>query len=158
VDHAIKIVVDSGRFIGGPEVEKFENFLADMIGTNFAVSVSSGTDALLSSMMAIGIGPGDEVITSPFTFFATAGAIARTGATPVFADINENTFVLDPPGTLSKVTKATKAIIPVHLFGLTAPVEPYFDGNIPVIEDAAQALLSEGIEGAAGSIGIAGCF
>ena len=158
VDKAIKDVVDSGRFIGGPAVQEFEAGFADMIGVGHAVSVSSGTDALLSAMMALGLGPGDEVITSPFTFFATAGSIFRTGATPVFADILPDTFELDPASVMDRTTPRTKAVVPVHLFGLTAGVQPYIDAGLTVIEDAAQAVLSRGPEGPAGGIGRVGCF
>lgn len=158
VDQSIKAVIDTGGFIGGPKVQGFEVEFADMIGTQDAISVSSGTDALLSAMMALRIKAGDEVITSPFTFFATAGSIYRTGATPVFADIMPDTFELDPASVMSRITPRTKAVVPVHLFGLTAPVQPYLDAGLTVIEDAAQAVLSRGIEGPAGGIGRVGCF
>ncbi len=158
VDQAINEVVDSGRFIGGPAVERFEQEFADLVGTRFAVSVSSGTDALLSTMMAMGIGSGDEVITSPFTFFATAGSIVRTGAVPVFADILPDTFELDPDSVMQRVGRRTRAVIPVHLFGRMAQVEPYLDAGLTVIEDAAQSVLARGPEGSAGGVGSAGCF
>lgn len=158
VDLAIKEVIDSGRFIGGPAVQGFEAGFADMIGVKHSVSVSSGTDALLSAMMALGICPGDEVITSAFTFFATAGSIYRTGATPVFADILPDTFELDPASVMERITPRTKAVVPVHLFGLTTEIQPYIDAGLTVIEDAAQAVISRGPEGPAGGIGRVGCF
>lgn len=137
IDAAIKRVIDSGVFIGGPELIAFESELAAAHDTRHAIGVSSGTDALLATVMALGIGPGDEVVTTPFTFFATAGCIARVGARIVFADIDPVTLALDPRAALAACTPRTKAIIPVHLFGAAAalPAAP-----CPVIEDSAQRI------------------
>src|SRR6184192_1445597 len=117
IRRAIDEVCDAQALILGPHVEKFEKNLADYCGTKHAIGVSSGTDALLCSLMAIGIKPGDEVICPTFTFFATAGSVARLGAKPVFIDIDPGTFNIDPGLITAKITKNTKAIMPVHLFG-----------------------------------------
>ncbi|MFH0899311.1 MAG: DegT/DnrJ/EryC1/StrS family aminotransferase [Pseudomonadota bacterium] len=134
---AIGRVVDSGHFIMGPEVQAFEQELASAVRAKHAVGLSSGTDALLVAMMALGIGPGDEVVTTPFSFFATAGAIVRVGAKPVFADIERASFNLDPAAAAAACGPRTKAIVPVHLFGrvATIPAVP-----VPVVEDAAQSI------------------
>jgi dTDP-4-amino-4,6-dideoxygalactose transaminase len=146
---AIARVVDGGKFILGPEVERFEAAVAAAIGARYVIGVSSGTDALLVALMALGVGPGDRVVTTPFSFFATAGAISRLGARPVFADIDPATFNLDPAAAVAAVDRATKAIVPVHLFGRTAPA---IATTVPVLEDAAQSI-------AAGKLsGIAGCL
>ena len=137
IDAAIKRVLDSGMFIGGPEVTAFEAELAAAHGARHAIGVSSGTDALVATLMALGIGPGDEVVTTPFTFFATAGCIARVGARIVFAEIDASTLALDPQAALAACTPRTKAIIPVHLFGATAPLPA---AACPVIEDSAQRI------------------
>ncbi|MGB7158604.1 MAG: DegT/DnrJ/EryC1/StrS family aminotransferase, partial [Tepidisphaeraceae bacterium] len=141
---AIDEVCDQQALILGPTVERFEKNLADYCGTKHAIGVSSGTDALLCSLMALGVGAGDEVICPAFTFFATAGCIARLGAKPVFCDIDPATFNLDPASLKAKVTKQTKAIMPVHLFGQVARMEPINEiacaYEIPVVEDAAQAI------------------
>jgi len=159
---ATRRVYEAQRFILGPEVEQLEEQIAGYCQTSHAVGVSSGSDALLISLMAAGIGPGDEVITSPYTFFATAGAIARLGAKPVFVDIEEDTYNIDPEGIDQKVTKRTKAIIPVHLFGQCCNMDPIFEvahgHNILVIEDAAQAIGAEYKGRRAGSMGEMGCF
>src|SRR5213592_58417 len=136
-------VVESGRFILGPNVQAFEQEAAQFLGVPRAVGVANGTDALVLALDAMGIGPGDEVICPAFTFYATAEAIARRGATPVFADIDPVTLNLDPAEVERRVTKQTKAIMPVHLFGRPAPD---FSGlGLPVIEDAAQAFGAAGI-------------
>src|SRR5216110_358820 len=115
---AMTRVCDSQRFILGPEVDALETELAAMLGIRHAIAVSSGTDALLLALMALGIGPGDEVVTSDYSFFATAGAVSRLGATPIFVDIDLRTFNVDVDAVERAVTARTKAIIPVHLFGL----------------------------------------
>src|SRR5690606_14645670 len=116
IDAAIARVIDSAQFIGGPEVSAFEVELAAAAGAGHAVGVSSGTDALLCALMALGVGPGDEVVTTPFTFFATVGAIARLGARPVFADIDEDSFNLDPALAAAACSSRTRAVMPVHLY------------------------------------------
>jgi dTDP-4-amino-4,6-dideoxygalactose transaminase len=136
VERALARVLDSGAFIGGPEVEGFERELAAALAVRRVVGVSSGTDALLAVAMALGWGSGDEVVTTPLSFFATVGAIARVGARPVFADVDDR-LLLDPHAAAAAVTPRTRAILPVHLFGLTA-AHPRVD--VPVIEDAAQAI------------------
>ena len=146
---AIGKVVDSGRFILGPDVEKLEAALAATTGAKHAIGVSSGTDALLVALMALGVGSGDTVVTTPFSFFATAGAVARLGAKPKFVDIDPATFNLDPAAAAAAVDSSTKAIIPVHLFGRAAPIP---QTSVPVIEDAAQSI------GASKLGGIAGCL
>jgi dTDP-4-amino-4,6-dideoxygalactose transaminase len=146
---AITRVVDGGGFILGPEVESFEEELATVLGTRRAVGVSSGTDALLVALMALGIGAGDEVVTTPFSFYATVGCIARLGARPVFADIDAATFNLDPQAAIAACTASTRALIPVHLFGRPARLPTV---SIPVVEDAAQAI------GACKVAGIASCL
>ena len=155
-------ICDSQRFILGPVVEKFEKSLAAYCGTGFAVGVTSGSDALLISLMAEKIGAGDEVITTPFTFFATAGAIARTGAKPVFVDIDPRTFNIDPAGIEAAVTPRTRAIIPVHLFGQCADMDAVNavaqKHNLVVIEDACQSIGAEYRGRRAGSMGDYGAF
>src|SRR2546423_7680064 len=123
IRRAIDQVCDEQALILGPHVEQFEHHLAEYCGTKHAVGVSSGTDALLCALMAIGIKPGDEVICPAFTFFATAGSIARLGATPVLCDVEYGSFNLDPEQVRKKVTKKTKAIMPVHLFGQVAKMD-----------------------------------
>jgi dTDP-4-amino-4,6-dideoxygalactose transaminase len=135
--------LESGRFIFGPEVEAFEQEAAALLGTQETVSCANGTDAIVLVLDAMGIGPGDEVICPTFTFYATAEAIARRGATPVFADIDPVTLNLDPADVERRITKQTKAIMPVHLFGRPAPDFSSF--GLPVIEDAAQAFGAGGI-------------
>ena len=159
---AFERLVLSGQFVLGAEVEAFERQLAACCETKHAVGVSSGTDALLLAMMALDIGPGDEVITSCFTFFATAGGIARLGAKPVFVDIDPTTFNLDTDKIEAAVTSQTKAIIPVHLYGQVADMEAVTETarrhDLKVIEDAAQAILARDGNQIAGSIGDVGCL
>ena len=143
-------VLESGRFIFGPEVEGFEREAADYLGVPHAVGVANGTDALVLSLEAMGIGTSgngaaDEVICPSFTFYATAEAIARAGATPVFADIDPVTLNLDPEDVARRITKQTKAIMPVHLFGRPAPLAELAALGLPMIEDAAQAFGADGI-------------
>lgn len=159
---AIARVCDSQRFILGPDVALLEQDLAERLEVEHAVAVSSGTDAILATLMALGIGPGDEVVTTPYSFFATAGCIARLGATPVFADIDPRTYNLDPAAAAAAVSPATRAIMPVHLYGLAADMDPLVDlaaaRGIPLIEDAAQAIGARYRGRLAGTIGTAGCF
>lgn len=161
-------VIESQRFILGPEVETLEREIAEFSGTRFGVGVSSGTDALLLSLMAMQISSGDEVITTPYTFFATAGSISRVGAIPVFVDIDPRTYNINPALIEEKITSKTKAIIPVHLFGQCADMKPILDvsrkHDLIVIEDAAQAIGAEyggmgnGNAYRAGKMGHFGCF
>ncbi len=159
---AVREVFDDQWFIMGPKVKECEAQIAEYCRCQAAVGVSSGTDALLIALMAEGIGPGDEVITTPYTFFATAGSIARTGATPVFVDICPKTFNMDPSQLEQRITERTKAIIPIHLFGQCAAMDPILEiagkHDLLVIEDAAQAIGSEYKGRRAGSIGHYGCF
>ena len=159
---AVEEVLDSQVCVLGPKVAELEKWIAALSETQFAVGVSSGTDALLASLMALEIGPGDEVITTPFTFFATAGSIARTGATPVFTDIDPHTFNLDPSRIREAISPRTRAIIPVHLFGQMCDMDPIMqiaaEYGLEVIEDAAQAISATYKGRRAGSIGTLGCF
>lgn len=159
---ACERVLRSGHFIQGGEVEAFERECAAMLGSRHAIAVSSGTDAILVALMALGIGPGDEVICPSFTFFATAGCIARLGATPVFADIDAATFNIDPADVVRRITPRTKALIPVHLFGQTADMETLLAltraHNLAVIEDSAQALGSLRHDRFAGTFGDCGTY
>jgi dTDP-4-amino-4,6-dideoxygalactose transaminase len=158
----INEVLDSQRCIGGPKVEEFEKAVAALSDCKYAVGVTSGTDAILNCLMSLEIGPDDEVITTPFTFFATAGCIARVGAKPVFVDIEPKTYNINPDLIEPAVTDKTKAIMPVHLFGQMAEMEPIMaiaqKHNLAVIEDAAQSISSTYKDKKAGSIGAAGCF
>ena len=162
IDAAIARVVDSQRFVLGPVVQRCEAAIGAYVGSAHAVGVSSGTDALLMALMAEDIGPGDEVVTTPFSFFATAGAIARLGARPVFVDIDPVTFNIDPALIEGRITARTRAILPVHLFGQMAEMAPVTEiarrHGLVVIEDAAQAIGARHDGGNAGSAGHYGCF
>jgi dTDP-4-amino-4,6-dideoxygalactose transaminase len=162
IDSAVAEVFESQHFILGPAVERCEKAVAAYSSCAHGIGVSSGSDALLACLMAESIGTGDEVITTPYTFFATAGAIARLGATPVFVDIDPRTFNIDPNQIRAKITAKTRAIIPVHLYGQMADMEPIMslseEYGLTVIEDAAQAIGAEYQDRRAGSIGHYGCF
>jgi dTDP-4-amino-4,6-dideoxygalactose transaminase len=155
-------VIRSGRYILGPEVTALEQEVAEYIGVEHAIGVSSGTDALLVALMALGIGRGDEVITTPFTFFATGGCIARVGATPVFVDIRPDTFNIDVDQVAAAVTTRTRAILPVHLYGQACDMEGLVEvarkHDLQIIEDAAQAIGTRSPMGPVGSLGAYGCF
>jgi dTDP-4-amino-4,6-dideoxygalactose transaminase len=162
LDIAIKEVIDSGAFAGGPFVEKFERDFAAYCGASYAIGVGSGTEALWLALLACGVGVGDEVITVANTFMATAEAITYCGARPVFVDVNESTYTMDPAGLEDALTPRTKAIIPVHLFGHPVDMDPILEfagkHNLRVIEDAAQAHGAKYNGQTAGTIGDAGCF
>ncbi|MBM3769964.1 MAG: DegT/DnrJ/EryC1/StrS family aminotransferase [Acidimicrobiia bacterium] len=155
-------VCDSQQYINGPEVEALETELANMLSVPHAVAVSSGTDALLLALMALDVGPGDEVVTSTYSFFATAGAIARVGATPVFVDIDPVTYNVDPQALAAAITPRTKAVIPVHLYGLSADLDAIVGEaagrGVAVIEDAAQAIGATYKGRPVGRFGTFGCF
>ena len=162
IDSAIEKVIEKTEFILGPEVSSFESEIASYCNTKYAVGVASGTDALHLSLIACGIKPGDEVITTPFTFIATAEVITLIGAIPVFADIEPTTYNLSPAKIAEKITSRTKAILPVHLFGQPCDMDPILElarkHNLKVIEDCAQSLGAEYKGKEAGSMGNAGCF
>ena len=170
IDTAIKRVLNSGNFIGGREVERLEKEIAKFCGVKYAIGVNSGTDALFLSLKALGIGPGDEVITTPFTFIATAEVIANLRAKPIFVDIDPRTFNINPLKIEKKITKKTKVIIPVHLFGQMADMDEIMriarKYKVFVVEDAAQAIGAEYGSASspqvkrkkAGSIGDLGCL
>lgn len=159
---AFQEVVRSGQYILGPEVEAFEAACAAYLGVRHAIGVSSGTDALLVALMALGVGAGDEVVCPAYTFFATAGAIHRTGARPVFADVLPGSLNLDPASMARAITARTRAIVAVHLFGDCAPMDEILAiadaRGLPVIEDAAQAFGAEHAGRRAGALGRMGCF
>jgi dTDP-4-amino-4,6-dideoxygalactose transaminase len=159
---AVDRVFDSQQFVLGAEVQALEEEIARYSQTKFAIGCASGSDAVLLALMSCGVGAGDEVITSPFSFFATASTITRLGARPVFVDIDERTFNLNPSLVDAAFTGRTKAIVPVHLYGQCAEMDPLIElsqqRNIPVIEDAAQAIGAEDRSRRAGSMGTIGCF
>jgi len=159
---AIQQVLDSCAFAGGPFVEQFEKEFASFCQCEYAIGVGNGTDAIWLSLLALGVGPGDEVITVPNTFIATAEAISFCGAKPVFVDVDEKTYTLDPAFLEAAITPQTKAIIPVHLFGQTADMDSIMEiaraHGLFVIEDACQAHGAEYKSRAAGSMGDSGCF
>lgn len=162
IKKAIMDIVESGHYIMGPNVKAFEEEIAEYLGVKHAIAVANGTDALVLTLDALGIGPGDEVITSPYTFFASAECISRVGAKPVFADIDPETLNINPEEIEKKITEKTKAIIPVHIFGravemdkITALAEKH---GLYVVEDACQAIGSEINGRKVGTIGKAGCF
>jgi dTDP-4-amino-4,6-dideoxygalactose transaminase len=161
-DQAIRRVIDSSAFAGGPFVTKFEEEFATFCDCDHAIGLGSGTEALWLTLLALGIGQGDEVITVPSTFMATAEAISYCGATPAFVDIDERTYTMDPAALEAAITEKTKAIIPVHLFGQPADMDPIIEiarnHKLFVIEDAAQAHGAEYKGRKAGTIGDAGCF
>ncbi len=162
IDSSLARVIASQRFVLGPVVRKCEEAVAAYVGCAYGVAVSSGTDALLVALMAEDIGLGDEIVTTPFSFFATAGAISRVGAVPVFVDIDPVTFNIDPALIEDRITSRTQAILPVHLFGQMAEMAPIMEiarrHGLVVIEDAAQAIGARHDGQRAGSVGRYGCF
>jgi len=162
IERRVAEVVGTGRFVMGAALEEFESAFAREVGVSHAVGVSSGTDALLVALMALGVGPGDEVITSPFTFFASAGVVARLNAVPVFVDIEPGTFNLDPGKLEAAITEKTRAIQPVHLYGQCADMDTIGEiavrRGIPVLEDACQAVGARWKERPAGSLGSCAAF
>ncbi len=155
-------VFEAGRFVMGPANDEFEKAFAREIGVDHAIGVTSGTDALLVALMALGVAPGDEVITSPFTFFASAGVVARLNARPVFVDIDPATFNMDPQRLEDAITPRTRAIQPVYLYGQCAEMRPILEistrRRVPVLEDACQAIGAKDGEGRAGSLGSLAAF
>jgi dTDP-4-amino-4,6-dideoxygalactose transaminase len=159
---ALQDVLDSGNFVLGPDVKMLEQEVAAYCGCRYGVGVASGTDALRLSLAALGIGPGDEVITTPFTFVATANTISHSGARPVFVDIDPRTYNIDPDAVAAAVTARTKAIVPVHLYGQPADMDALAaiaqQHGLAIIEDAAQAIGAEDRSRRAGSVGAVGCL
>lgn len=159
---AVERVMESQNFILGSEVQDFETEMAAMLACRYAFGCASGSDALLLALVALGIGSGDEVITTPFTFVATGGSIARVGARPIFVDIHLGTYNLDPDQVKNAITPKTKAVIPVHLFGLPAPMNEIVkiarSNGLAVVEDAAQALGARYGQAFVGNLGDVGCF
>ncbi len=160
IERAILAVVHDQRFILGPEVSELERELASYLGVKHAVGVSSGSDAILLALLALELRPGDEVITSAYSFFATAGAIVRVGATPVFVDIDPASYNLDPEAVARRLTPRTRALLPVHLFGRAAELTRLAEvaPGLPIIEDAAQAIGAEHAGRRVGGLGRIGCF
>ena len=162
IDAAIKEILLSGQFILGPAVRELEEKVAAYCGCKYGVGVASGTDALRLTLTALGIGPGDEVITTPFTFIATANTISHCGARPVFVDIDPRTYNIDPAAIEAAITERTKAIVPVHLYGQPADMDPIMElaeaHGLYVVEDAAQAIGARYKGRRVGSIGHVGCF
>ncbi len=162
MDRAVLAVLESCHFILGPEVKQLEQRMIELCRTKYAIGTASGTDALLLALRAVGVKPGDEVITSDFSFFASAGVISRLGARPVFVDIEPDSYNIDPKLIEAAITPRTRAIVPVHLYGQMADMDPIMEiarrRGIKVIEDAAQAIGAEYKGHRAGSIGDLGCF
>lgn len=162
LEEAFRRVLHSGHYVLGPEVEALERECATYLGVKHCIGVSSGTDALILALMTLGIGPGDDVVCPTYTFFATAGAIWRVGARPVFCDIHPTCYNCDPRSVSKVITDKTRAIIPVHLFGQCAELTPILkmtaEKGIFVVEDAAQAIGAGSSAGRAGSMGSLGCF
>ncbi len=162
IREAINRVCDSGRFVLGPDVAELEAELARMLDVPHVISCASGSDALLLALMALDVGPGDEVIVPSYTFFATASAVTRLGATPIFADIDPVTYLVDPRDIEKKISSRTRAIVPVHLFGRTADMDAIAPiaakSGLPIVEDAAQSILSTWHGRCSGSLGDVGCF
>jgi dTDP-3-amino-3,4,6-trideoxy-alpha-D-glucose transaminase len=155
---AVARVLDSGRFILGPEVEGFEREMASYCGAAHGVGVANGTEAITIALRAMGVGPGDEVLVPSFTFYASAEAIPATGATPVFCDVDPQTFCINAETVAEALTPRTKAVIAVHLFGNVAPVAEIEELGVPVLEDAAQAAGSRSADGRPGALGTAATF
>ncbi len=159
---AIDRVCDSGRFVLGPDVMALEEELAKALGVPHAIGCASGSDALLLALMALGVGMGDEVILPSYTFFATASAVTRLGAVPIFADIDPTTYLMDPEEVRRKVSRRCRAIVPVHLFGRTADMDALLPiaeaAGVPIVEDAAQSILSTWRDRCSGGLGDVGCF
>lgn len=162
IQDAVARTLESQQFILGPEVEAFEKEVGALTECSFSIGCASGSDALILALLALEIGPGDEVITAPFTFFASAGSIARVGAKPVFVDIDPQTFNLSPQAIPSAITPRTRAIMPIHLFGLSADMNKIHKvasaHRLPVVEDAAQAIGARYEGHPIGSLGLMGCF
>ena len=162
IREAILRVCDSGKFVLGPDVSELESELAKALDVPHVISCASGSDALLLALMAVGVGAGDEVICPSYTFFATASAVTRLGATPIFADIDPVTYLVDPRDVERKISTRTRAIMPVHLFGRTADIDALGPiaarAGVPLIEDAAQSILSTWHGRCSGSLGDVGCF
>ena len=162
LQQAVERVMSSQRFVLGDEVRALESSIAEYCQTKHAIGCASGSDALLLALMALDVKAGDEVITTPFSFFATGASIARLGARPVFVDIDPRTYNIDPPRVADAITPRTKVILPVHLYGQCAAMDPLLDlgrrHGIPVVEDAAQAIGATDNGRRAGSMGVIGCF